>query len=122
MKVTTTIAALLIATLPGIALAQPSTTRIDQRQEIQKQRIEQGVQSGQLTSREAANLEKGQGKVQKMEDRALKDGTLTNKERARIEHAQDKQDKKIYREKHDKQTVQNEQSRKEHRERQHARK
>jgi len=103
MKLKPTIAALLISALPAIALAQPSTTRIDQRQEQQKQRIEQGGQSGQLTSKEAERLQKGQAKVQKMEDRALKDGALTPKERARIEHAQDKQDKKIYREKHDKQ-------------------
>lgn len=103
MKLKLTIAALLISTLPAVALAQPSTTHIDQRQEMQQKRIEQGVQSGQLTSKEAANLEKGQAKVQKMENRATKDGTLTPKERARIEREQDKQDKKIYREKHDKQ-------------------
>lgn len=101
-----TIAALLISVLPAIALAQPLTTRIDQRKELQQQRIEQGVQSGQLTAKEAARLQKGQAKVQKMEDRATKDGVLTLKERDRIERAQDKQDKKIYREKHDKQRVQ----------------
>lgn len=106
MKMKPTIAALLISALPAIALAQPSTTRIDQRQEQQKQRIEQGVQSGQLTGKEAARLEKGQAKVRKMEDRALKDGTLTQKERVRIERAQDKQDHKIHLEKHDKQKAQ----------------
>lgn len=105
MKLKPTIVALLISALPAMALAQPSTTRIDQRQEQQKQRIEQGVQSGQLTAKEAGHLQKGQAKVRKMEDRAMKDGTLTPKERDRIEREQNKQDKKIYREKHDKQRV-----------------
>jgi len=103
MKVNLTIAALVMATLPAFALAQPSTSLIDQRKAQQQKRIEQGVESGQLTSKEAANLQKGQKKVQKMEDRALKDGTMTPKERERIEREQNKQDKKIYREKHDKQ-------------------
>ncbi len=103
MKLNLAIAALLVSTLPAIALAQPSTTHIDQRKEQQQKRIEQGVQSGQLTSKEAERLQKGQKKVEKMENRALKDGTLTPKERDRIEREQNKQDKKIYREKHDKQ-------------------
>ena len=51
----------------------------------------------------AARLEKGQARVQKMEDRAAADGKVTKKERARIEQAQNRQSKKIYRERHDKQ-------------------
>ena len=97
----------VIAALPGIALAQDtkSTPRIDQRQENQEKRIDRGVQSGQLTDKEAKRLEKGQARVQKMEDKAVADGTVTKKERKKIEHAQDQQSKKIHREKHDKQTA-----------------
>lgn len=100
------IAAVVIAAfaLPGVALAQTaSTPRIDKRQEKQEKRIEQGVQSGELTKKEAARLEKGQDRVQKMEDKAAADGKMTKKERARIEHAQDVESKRIARQKHDKQ-------------------
>ncbi len=80
-----------------------STPRIDQRQTNQERRIDQGVKSGQLNQKEAARLEKGQARVQKMETKAVADGKVTAKERRMIEHAQDKQSRKIAREKHDKQ-------------------
>jgi CRISPR/Cas system-associated endoribonuclease Cas2 len=88
--------------LPGLALAQP-TTRVDKRQEKQDQRIQKGVDSGQLNQKEAARLEKGQAHVEKLEDKALEDGKMTKKEKIRIEHAQDVQSKRIARERHDKQ-------------------
>jgi len=100
------IAAVVIAALalPGLALAQTaSTPRIDQRQENQEKRIEQGVKSGAINKKEAARLEQGQARVQKMENKAMADGKMTKQEKARIKRAQDVQSKKIYREKHDKQ-------------------
>ena len=96
------IAALTTAALPALAQT-PSTTRIDQRQANQEQRIQQGVKSGQLTDKEAARLEKGQARIQKMEDKAVADGKVTKKERAKIEAAQDKQSRRIAKQKHDKQ-------------------
>src|SRR5689334_4777162 len=109
MQLKTTLIAVMIASLPGLAAAQAtdttSTKRIDQRQANQQKRIDQGVQSGQLNQKEAARVEKGQAHVQKKEDKAMADGKVTKKERARIEHAQDVQSKKIRREKHDKQTA-----------------
>jgi hypothetical protein len=47
-----------------------------------------GFASGQLTNKEAARLEKGQERVQAMEDKAKADGKVTKKERARLEQAQ----------------------------------
>ena len=82
-----------------------STPRIDQRQESQQKRIDQGVKSGQLNQKEAARLEKGQAKVRKMENKAAADGKVTAKESARIEKAQDQQSSRIQREKNDKQTA-----------------
>ena len=82
-----------------------STPRIDQRQQNQEQRIDKGVQSGQLNQKEAARLEKGQARVERMENKAVADGKVTAKERRKIERAQDKQSRKIAREKHDKQTA-----------------
>lgn len=82
------ITAALVAALalPEFVVAQ-STTRIDKRQEKQDQRIRKGVDSGQLNQKEAAGLEKGQERVQKLEDKALEDGKMTTKEKVRIEHA-----------------------------------
>jgi len=106
MKLVKIVTAAVIAAFALPALAQTqSTPRIDQRQQNQERRIEQGEKSGALTNKEAARLEKGQARVQKMENKALADGKVTTKERARIEKAQDRQSKKIYREKHDKQTA-----------------
>jgi hypothetical protein len=90
--------------LPVLAQTQ-STPRVDQRQQNQERRIEQGEKSGALNQKEAARLEKGQARVQKMENKAAADGKVTKKEARRIEKAQDRQSKKIYREKHDKQTA-----------------
>lgn len=104
MKIKYLVATLLVSALALPALAQTtSTPRIDQRQANQQQRIDQGVQSGALTDREAARLEKGQAHVQKVEDKAAADGKVTVKERARIEQAQDQQSKRIHRQKHDRQ-------------------
>ena len=97
---------LLVTVLAAIALpvmAQTNTPNIDQRQANQQQRIDQGVKSGELTGKEAARLEKGQERVQAMEDKAKADGKVTRKERVRLQQAESKQSKKIYHEKHDRQ-------------------
>lgn len=103
MKTRTLIAAVALIA-PMLAAAQTtSTPRVDQRQANQEARIQQGSQSGALTQKETAKLEKGQTHVQNVENKAMADGTVTKKEAGRIEHAQDQQSKKIYREKHDRQ-------------------
>jgi hypothetical protein len=97
-----TVAVLASLSLPVFAQTT-STPRIDQRQQNQQQRIDQGVQSGELNRKEAARLQKGQARVQKMETKAVADGKVTAKERRKIEHTQDQQSRKIRREKHDNQ-------------------
>src|SRR5262245_54216630 len=95
----------LIAAAAAPAFAQSSgAPGFTQRDINQEQRIEQGLQSGQLTTREAAKLEREQGHIDQMESRALRDGTVTPAERARINAAQNKASADIYREKHDAQT------------------
>jgi hypothetical protein len=114
MKTRTLIAAVALVA-PLLASAQtPSTPRVDQRQVNQEARIQQGAQSGSLTQKEAAKLEKGQTHVQKVENKAMADGTVNKKEAGRIEHAQDQQSKKIYREKHDRQHDYNRDGKKDH--------
>ena len=102
------VAVLAAFSLPVLAQTAPAkdpaaTPGIDKRQDNQEARIQQGVQSGQLTQREAARLEKGQERVQKMEDKAKADGVVTKKERARIQHAQNVQSRHIAKQKHDRQ-------------------
>jgi hypothetical protein len=115
------IAAMLMLALPMLAFAQaPATPRVDQRQANQEARIQQGVQSGALTPKEAARLEKGQDRVANLEDKAKADGTVTAKERARLKHAQDKQSARIYRQKHDAQTDVNHDGKVDHPKKKHS--
>src|SRR5258706_5784413 len=104
MKSMKFVTAAVFAALSLPAFAQTTSTPcIDQRQAEQQRRIDEGVKSGQLNKKEAARLEKGQERIQKMENKAMADGKMTPKERARIEKAQDRESQRIYREKHDKQ-------------------
>lgn len=101
-----TSAAAVFAILAGAAQAQihAGAASAVQRNVNQQERIEQGLKSGQLTTREAAKLEKQEAKVDKTEARALKDGTLTDQEKQRIAAEQNKVSRDIAREKHDAQT------------------
>ena len=105
-----TIAAVVFAAFiaPGFAAAQTTppkdpaaTPGIDKRQDNQQKRIDQGVQSGQLNEKEAARMDKGQARVEKMESKAKSDGVVTKDERRRLHHAQNNESKRIHRQKHD---------------------
>jgi hypothetical protein len=74
-----------------------------QRDVNQQTRIEQGLKSGELNTREAARLEKEEAHVDHLQAKELKDGTLSPAEQARLNAAQNKVSRDIYREKHDKQ-------------------
>ena len=75
-----------------------------QRNINQQNRIEQGVQSGALTNKETANLERGQARIDRKEARAGANGHVSAREQARIQNAENNQSKKIYREKHNNRT------------------
>jgi len=87
--------------MTGMAFAEAETLVIDQRQMNQEQRIDQGVESGQLNEREGNRLNKQQERINKMEDRAKSDGVMTKRERARIGAAQNRASRHIAHEKHD---------------------
>jgi hypothetical protein len=72
-----------------------------QRNINQEQRIQQGLQSGELTKREAGKLERGQARVTGQEARAGRDGHVGQHEQAGIQRTENRQSKKIYRQKHD---------------------
>jgi hypothetical protein len=82
-----------------------STPKVDARQARQEKRIEKGVSSGQLTNQEAARLEKQQGHVASVEDKAKADGTVTVAERHHIQRAQNRSSANIHHQKHDAQTA-----------------
>jgi hypothetical protein len=71
-----------------------------QRNVNQQTRIEQGLQSGALSTKEAAKLEKEQATVSRVEARSAKDGTVTATEQARINTLQNKSSADIAAAKH----------------------
>src|SRR4051812_23886280 len=84
---TSTIAAALSFAFCGAAFAQAGTL---QREVNQQQRIEQGLQSGSLNTREASRLESEESRVQRDQARALQDGKLSPAEKARLAREQNR--------------------------------
>ncbi len=82
-----------------------NTPRIDKRQVKQQQRIDQGVQSGQLTPTEQQHLENREARIASDEAAAKADGRVTKKERAHLTREENHASKAIYRQKHDRQRV-----------------
>jgi hypothetical protein len=88
----------------AVFAAGPRTDEVVQRDVNQQQRIEQGLSSGELTTREAARLERGETRIERTEARGLRDGSLTAGEQARINRLENRESGAIYRQKHDAQT------------------
>lgn len=108
MKIQSKILTALMLAAPLLVVAQAAqaadaaaTPGIDRRQANQEKRIQQGVDSGSLNKREAARLERGEKRIERMEERAKADGRVTPQERTRLQWAENVQSKRIYREKHD---------------------
>lgn len=90
-------------TLPKDPAATP---RIDQRQANQEKRMEQGVASGQLTTRETKKLEARETRIANSEAAAKADGVVTGKERRHLKIQENKASRAIARQKHDRQRAQ----------------
>jgi hypothetical protein len=105
MQIVKMTVALSIATLlSGAALAQTAAEKDQQRDVNQQQRIEQGLKSGELSTKEAGRLEREQQHVDRMEAHDLKDGHISAAEQARLTKAQNAASADIYKQKHDAQT------------------
>jgi hypothetical protein len=112
VKLTLVGAALAVFALPVVAQnssAQGSTTAsavtsqtINQRKENQQDRIANGVQSGQLTAGESANLENKESKLNQEERdmRTEDNGHLTANDKAALTQQQNKLSNQIYQDKH----------------------
>jgi hypothetical protein len=94
----------MLLEIGATGLAGPRTPRINQRQENQQDRIQQGVKSGQLTRREAQRLESIEGRIQanKLIDKS--DGHVSPRERAQLDRELNRASRDIYRAKHNKYT------------------
>lgn len=97
----TALAALVMTTA---ASAQEATPKINKRQQIQQQRIQQGAKSGQLTKREVRQLEAREAKIQADKVNAKADGKVTPAERAKLTKEQNRASRAIYQKKHNAQT------------------
>jgi hypothetical protein len=94
--------ATLASTFAASAFAQ--TAGDVQRDVNQQTRIENGLKSGQLSTREAGRLESGEARIEKMEANANRNGSVSAAEQARIDAAQNRESRAIYNQKHDAQT------------------
>ena len=96
------IAMAVTAILIGVSLSA-GAAEVDRRERRQQERIAEGVQSGQLTPRETARLERKEARIDReiKRDRAENGGTLTPAERRKINRQQNRLSRQIYREKHD---------------------
>lgn len=82
-----------------VASTGVATPRTEQRQTNQQQRIEQGVESGSLTRREANRLEAQQNRIERAETRMEADGVVTSSERRRLLARENTASRNIYRKK-----------------------
>jgi hypothetical protein len=115
------LAALLVGATSGttiLAQSQPTSTpttqgstpsdpTVAQRKENQQDRIANGVQSGQLTAGETANLENKEAAIngETRADRAANGGKLTSAEKAQINRQQNHLSNQIYQDKHNANTA-----------------
>lgn len=86
-----------------VTLGEHQAARVDNRQDRQDTRIDQGVASGELTRPEQARMEVQQARIGRMENRIEADGKVTGKEALRLERKQDQASRSIARNKHDRQ-------------------
>jgi hypothetical protein len=98
------IAAALGGTIAAPAFANHDVGEFFQRNINQQARIEKGLRSGELTTDEAAGLQRDQGRIARMQADAIDDGVLTEAERERIRRMQDRAGEDIYYEKHNRET------------------
>lgn len=89
------------------AFAADNDPGIQQREINQQNRINQGVQSGQVTPGEAGKLDAQQAKIKQREERmsAKDNGQLTAKDKTKLTRQQNRASENIYKEKHNNKTV-----------------
>ena len=89
------------------AFAANNDPGIQQREINQQNRINQGIQSGQLTPREAGKLEAQQARIKQREERmtARDGGQLTAQDKSKLNKQQNQASRNIYTKKHNARTT-----------------
>jgi hypothetical protein len=88
----------------AVTLTASAEASVDSRQREQRQRIQQGVRSGELTAREAVRLTREQQHIRGEEYRYRHDdGRLDRRERADLWRDQNRASRHIRHQKHDRQ-------------------
>jgi hypothetical protein len=95
-----TCVAVATSVLSTAAWAQSVAEQDQQRDVNQQERIEQGLKSGELSTKEAGSLERDEQHVDRMEANDLKNGSISPAEQARLNAAQNKASGAIYADKH----------------------
>jgi hypothetical protein len=91
----------LACSISGTAWAGTADPGVNARQANQRERIQQGVASGEITRREQHRLNATQRAIA-VEERAFKsDGRLTAAERRKLHRDLDRASRDIHRQKHD---------------------
>ena len=98
---------LILAVFCLLSHADSQADRASRRQQRQRARIAEGVQSGELTQGEVANLKSGQRRIRHARKKAAADGVVTDQEKLKLEKMEDHQSRKIYRKKHNGKTTEN---------------
>jgi Skp family chaperone for outer membrane proteins len=98
----------LVGVLAVVSASQADTRRprdpgVNARQHNQRERIQQGIRSGELTRRETGKLVREQRDVRRLEREYKADGTLTGAERRDLHQEQNEASRHIYNQKHDEQ-------------------
>src|SRR5438067_1454441 len=101
-RLRTTIATVMLVALTAPAFAAQHPRNINKRQAIQQRRIAEGIESGALTPREAAKLEKQEARINALEAKARNSGGgLSPKERDELNELLNSESHRIYKQKHD---------------------
>jgi hypothetical protein len=95
-----TLLALALTVACAGAYAQTNAAITTQRDVNQQTRIENGLKDGSLSTKEAAQLEREQSRVDRLQAKDLKDGKLTSAERRQLQAAQNKASRDIYADRH----------------------
>jgi hypothetical protein len=95
-----TLAVLSASLLSTAAWADTIAEQDQQRDVNQQERIEQGLKSGELSTKEAGHLERDEQHVDRMEAKDLKNGSISPAEQAKLNAAQNKTSGAIYADKH----------------------
>ena len=100
MKIKYTIMFTIIGILVGFISSPALAKDPFQRQDRQKDRIQQGIKSGEITRHELLRLKNEQKRIRRYTQKAVRDGRLSRHERRTIDRMQDKAGQHIYKAKH----------------------